>query len=116
MITLQNEARLIEIRKTNGGHIRANFDRGPALFISSTPSDVRSIKNTAAMARRALRDALGRRGRRPMTQNDLFGATSTNPIVGLAARLSDRPCRSCGSIDVTIESTSKGPHHGSLRC
>lgn len=27
----------------------------PVLFISSTPSDVRAIKNTAAMARRVLR-------------------------------------------------------------
>ena len=51
-----------------------------------------------------------------MTQNDLFGATSINPIVGLAARLPDRPCRQCGSVDATIESTGKGPHHGSLRC
>jgi len=51
-----------------------------------------------------------------MTQNDLFDATSTNPIVGLAARLPDRPCRQCGSIDATIENTGRGPHHGSLRC
>jgi hypothetical protein len=55
MIALQNAARPVEIRKTSGGHIRASFDRGSALFISSTPSDVRSIKNTAAMARRGLR-------------------------------------------------------------
>jgi hypothetical protein len=58
-VALQNAARLVELRKTNGGHIRASYDRGPALFISSTPSDVRSIKNTAAMARRVLRDVLG---------------------------------------------------------
>jgi hypothetical protein len=52
-----------------------------------------------------------------VTQNDLFGATSTaNPIVGLAAKLPDRPCRQCGSVDATIESTGKGPHYGSLRC
>jgi hypothetical protein len=51
-----------------------------------------------------------------MTQNDLFGATSTNPLVGLAARLPDRPCRQCGSVDATIESIGRGPHHGSLRC
>jgi hypothetical protein len=45
----------VEIRKTNGGHIRARFDRGRPLFLSSTPSDIRTIKNDAAVARRALR-------------------------------------------------------------
>jgi hypothetical protein len=53
-IAAQADARIVEIKKTNGGHIRASFDRGPPLFISSTPSDVRSIKNTAAMVRRVL--------------------------------------------------------------
>jgi hypothetical protein len=47
---------------------------------------------------------------------DLFGPTSTDPTVGLLAKLLDRPCRQCGSVNATIESTGKGPHHGSLRC
>ena len=67
-------------------------------------------------ARLAERDSTGEAGT-TMTQNDLFGATnSNNQIVGLAARLPDRPCRQCGSVDATIESTGKTPHHGSLRC
>ena len=49
-------ARLIEIRKTNGGHIQARFDRGGPLFLASTPSDnARAFKNDAAQARRLLR-------------------------------------------------------------
>jgi hypothetical protein len=51
-----------------------------------------------------------------MMRNDLFGAASTDPIVRLTAKLPSRPCRQCGSVDATIESTGKGPHHGSLRC
>ena len=53
-----------------------------------------------------------------MTQNDVFGATiaSSNPIVGLHGKLPSRPGRSCGSIDVTIESAGRAMHHGSLRC
>jgi hypothetical protein len=47
---------------------------------------------------------------------DLFGPTSNNPIVGLSATLPDRPCGQCGSINVTIESTGRAMHHGSLRC
>jgi hypothetical protein len=54
-IALQNEARLVELRKTNGGHVRARFDRGGPMFISSTPSDVRAIKNAAAIAKRVPR-------------------------------------------------------------
>jgi hypothetical protein len=54
-IAERGNARLIEIRKTDGGHIRARFDRGRPLFLSSTPSDIRTIKNDAAVARRALR-------------------------------------------------------------
>jgi hypothetical protein len=30
MIALQNEARLVEIRKTNGGHMKASFEEGRA--------------------------------------------------------------------------------------
>ena len=41
---------------------------------------------------------------------------STDPVVGLSAKLPDRPCRQCGSVTATIESTGGGPHHGSLRC
>jgi hypothetical protein len=48
-------ARLIEIRKTNGGHVRARFDRGGLLFLSSTPPDIRATQNDAAQARRLLR-------------------------------------------------------------
>ena len=48
-------ARLVEIRNANGGHVRAGFDRGAPLFASSTPNDCRSIKNFTAQARRALR-------------------------------------------------------------
>ena len=54
-LALQANAKLVEIRKTNGGHIRARFDRGGPMFNSSKPSDVRAIKNTAAMAKRVLR-------------------------------------------------------------
>jgi hypothetical protein len=54
-LALQANAKLVEIRKTNGGHIRPSFDRGGPMFISSTPSDVRSIKNTLADAKRKLR-------------------------------------------------------------
>ena len=48
-------ARLVEIRKANGGHVQDSFDRGGPLFANSTPSDYRSIKNFTAQARRALR-------------------------------------------------------------
>jgi hypothetical protein len=51
-IAAEAGARLVEIRS---GHVRASFDRGGPMFISSTPSDVRAIKNTAATARRVLR-------------------------------------------------------------
>ena len=47
-----------------------------------------------------------------MTQIDMFGG---NPKVGLPATM-PCPCRQCGSISATIESTGAGPHHGSLRC
>jgi hypothetical protein len=45
----------------------------------------------------------------------MFGAPDTNPIIGLAAKMPS-PCGGCGSVNATIESTGKGPHHGSLRC
>ena len=50
-----------------------------------------------------------------MAQSDLFGSTteSADPVVGVTGRLPTRPCRSCGSIDVTIESTGRAMHHGS---
>jgi hypothetical protein len=51
----QAHARLISIRRTNGGHVQARFDRGAPLFTGSTPSDWRSIKNFKAQAKRALR-------------------------------------------------------------
>jgi hypothetical protein len=54
-IAEQTNTKLIQLRKTNGGHLQARFDRGGPLFMASTPSDVRAIKNTAAMARRVLR-------------------------------------------------------------
>jgi hypothetical protein len=55
-IAERGNARLIEIRKTNGGHVRARFDRGGPLLLSAPPSDnVRTIKNDAAQARRLLR-------------------------------------------------------------
>jgi hypothetical protein len=52
-----------------------------------------------------------------VTQTDLFGgATSpTDSIVDLAATMPS-PCGQCGSLSAVIESTGKGPHHGSLRC
>ena len=37
------------------GQRKASSIAAPVLFISSTPSDVRAIKNTAATARRMLR-------------------------------------------------------------
>lgn len=38
-VATQANARLFEIRHTNGGHLCALFDRGKPVFISSTPSD-----------------------------------------------------------------------------
>jgi hypothetical protein len=54
-IALQTDGRLVEIRKTNGRHIRARFDRGPLIFTRSTPSDWRTTRNLRAQAKRALR-------------------------------------------------------------
>jgi hypothetical protein len=54
-LALKANAKLVEIRKTHGGHIGARFDRGGLLFMSSTPSDVRSIRNFRAQVKRALR-------------------------------------------------------------
>ena len=54
-VAMRAGARLVELRKTGGNHVRARFDRGGPMFISSAPSDVRAIKNTAAMVRRVLR-------------------------------------------------------------
>jgi hypothetical protein len=54
-IALRANAKLVEIRKTNGGHVRARFDRGGLLFLSSTPSDIRTIKKDAAQAKRLFR-------------------------------------------------------------
>ena len=55
-IAQQADARLVELRKTNGGHVRASFDRGGLLFMSSTPSDnARTLRNDAAQAKRLLR-------------------------------------------------------------
>jgi hypothetical protein len=51
-----------------------------------------------------------------VTQIDMFGTSpSFDSIVGLAATMPS-PCRQCGGVDATIESTGTGPHHGSLRC
>jgi hypothetical protein len=54
---MMSEAELEELAGTSR---RTDSERqgsiaAPVLFISSTPSDVRAIKNTAAMARRVLR-------------------------------------------------------------
>jgi hypothetical protein len=55
-IAAEAGARLVGIRKTNGGHIRASFDRGGPLFLAATPSDnARALKNDAAQAKRLLR-------------------------------------------------------------
>ena len=54
-VAMRAGARLVELRKTGGNHVRARFDRGGPMFISSTPNDVRAIKNAAAMAKRVLR-------------------------------------------------------------
>ena len=48
-------AKLVELQKTNGGHVKARFDRGGLLFTSSTPSDWRTTRNLKAQAKRALR-------------------------------------------------------------
>ena len=34
MIALQNEARLVEIRKTNGGHMKGSFEEGAPISIA----------------------------------------------------------------------------------
>jgi hypothetical protein len=54
-IAAEAGARLVEIRKTNGGHVKARFDRGEILFISSTPGDYRDHQNTKSQAKRVLR-------------------------------------------------------------
>ena len=55
-IAERGNARLIEIRKTNGGHVRVRFDRGGPMFLAATPSDnARALKNDAAQAKRLLR-------------------------------------------------------------
>ena len=55
-IAERGNARLIEIRKTNGGHVRARFDRCGPLFLAATPSDnARTLRNDVAQARRLLR-------------------------------------------------------------
>jgi hypothetical protein len=53
-IAEQTNTKLIQLRKTNGGHLRARFDRGGPIFTGSTPSDVRAVKNFKAQARRVL--------------------------------------------------------------
>jgi hypothetical protein len=55
VVAAQSGARLVELRTTGGSHIRASFDRGGPLFTSSTPGDVRTIKNFKARAKRVLR-------------------------------------------------------------
>jgi hypothetical protein len=54
-VAMRAGERLVELRKTGGDRAQARFDRGRPMFITSTPSDVRAIKNTAAMAKRVLR-------------------------------------------------------------
>jgi hypothetical protein len=54
-IAEQTNTKLIQLRKTNGGHLQARFDRGPLLFTGSTPGDNRAIHNFRAQVKRALR-------------------------------------------------------------
>jgi hypothetical protein len=51
----RTNAHLVALEQTNGGHIRARFDRGGPIFASATPSDARSDKNLTAQAKRMLR-------------------------------------------------------------
>jgi hypothetical protein len=55
LATIALQTNGVEIRKTNGGHIRARFDRGLLIFIGSTPSDWRTTRNLRAQAKMALR-------------------------------------------------------------
>jgi hypothetical protein len=54
-IARQAGAKLVELRQTNGGHTLARFDHGGPVFLASTPSDNRALKNVKAQAKRALR-------------------------------------------------------------
>ena len=45
LATIALQTNGVEIRKTNGGHIRARFDRGPLIFAGSTPNDWRTTRN-----------------------------------------------------------------------
>ena len=59
VIAAQEQARLLTVRPTHGGHLRADFAKSTgestSVFLSSTPGDVRGWRNEAAQARRALR-------------------------------------------------------------
>jgi hypothetical protein len=67
-VAMRAGARLVELRKTGGSHVRARFDRGGAMFNSSTPSDVREIKKHRGD------------GKTGAAMTDLFGATSADPV------------------------------------
>lgn len=54
-VALRDGARLVEIKRTGGGHYSGLFDNGRIVFTSSTPSDWRAIRNLKAQAKRALR-------------------------------------------------------------
>jgi hypothetical protein len=58
LIAEQTGAHLLMVETTNGGHLRAVFRKGSRIIcqvVPATPSDVRSIRNTAAVPRRLLR-------------------------------------------------------------
>jgi len=51
----------VEIRRTNGGHLRSTFKAGGievAVVTSSTPSDWRTSRNNEALVRRKLRTVM----------------------------------------------------------
>jgi len=57
-IVEQAHARLFSIKQTNGGHMRATFSKGGGtvrMSLSATPSDIRTVRNDRAHAKRLLR-------------------------------------------------------------
>lgn len=86
-IAAEAGARLVEIRKTNGGHIRSRRDTVCQFNAERLP---RSPKHESPSQARI----------EGLDVNDLFGPTSSAPVVGLNAEMPS-PCRQCGGVDTT---------------
>ena len=74
----QAGARLIELKKTGGGHVRARFDREAPIFTSSTPGDWRSVKNFRSQVKRSFDEHTGRPRRRRSRPLELVGSIANS--------------------------------------